>query len=79
MFATQAPVSRQSISTRFNRRLTALIGAMALAIVVAGSVSAVELVQDDNSPAIVTPGLDSLDLVQFKLRTTAGYNVLVFG
>lgn len=80
MFSTFAPVLHHRNQSRFGRRSVGPVCALALAVLVAGNVAAIELERDNpGSAGVVTPGLDFLDLIQFKLRTTAGYNVLVFG
>jgi hypothetical protein len=85
MSQVHATESRQGTSSRLNRQLIGMAGSVALAVLLSGNVAAAQLAGDDrvvNAP-LVTPKLDSRvgpsQHLKFKLTTTTGYYILVYG
>jgi hypothetical protein len=82
VFTSHAPALRDRNHAHFSRRLAAPACAIAMAVLLAGNVAAIELVREDDGPLATprpNPVLDSGWLLPFKLATTAGYHVLVYG
>lgn len=85
MSTVHAPSRRHRRSSRLVTTFTALASALAMSIVLGGTVAARQLIDDDQgdvlliSPNRVQPPMSGAQRIEFKLRTTAGYNILVNG
>jgi hypothetical protein len=65
---------------QIGRRVMAPACGLALAVLLAGNVAAVEIEREGSSgPDVIKAGLDHRLLLEFKLHTTAGYYMLVYG
>lgn len=85
MISMHAPSRRRQRSAQLLNLLTGLAGALALSISLSGTVAARPLIDDDQghvlliSPRQGVPPMSGAQRIEFKLRTTAGHNVLVNG
>ncbi len=79
-----ATTQRRRTTARPVRRLSGLVGALALTMLLTGNVAAYQLGRDDQGHAqLVTPRAPvttvSGQWMSLKLATTAGHKILVFG
>ena len=85
MSTVHAPSRRRQRSAQLVNSLTVLASALALSISLSGTVAARQLIDDDQGHVLlISPRQEVLPIsgaqrFEFKLRTTAGHNVLVNG
>ena len=73
-----------AVQSTIGRRISAIACALTLAVLLTGNVAAFQLERDDAGPAtLVTPKLSpvngSSQWMRFKLSTSAGHKILVYG